>query len=104
MVEEGGKKRKITDYQPWRFVVVEDPEFRQQLFQTIDPIRVNFYESMKETMPEMYAQGMKINDVMDEPKDLVFYSAPVILYVIDPSKNHIGCARGQTQSRDGRQT
>ena len=92
MVEKDGKKTKITNYQPWRFVVVEDPEFKQQLFQTIDPIRANFYESMKDTMPEMYAQGMKLMEVMDEPKDLVFYSAPVILYVIGPAKNNIGCA------------
>ena len=92
LVEEGGKKTKITNYQPWRFVVVEDPEFKQQLFQTIDPIRAKFYESMKDTMPEMYAQGMKLMEVMDEPKDLVFYSAPVILYVLGPAKNNIGCA------------
>jgi nitroreductase len=31
LVEEGGKKKKITNYQPWRFVVVENPEFKQQL-------------------------------------------------------------------------
>jgi len=92
MVEKDGKKTKITNYQPWRFVVVEDPEFKQQLFQTINPIRANFYESMKDTMPEMYAQGMKLMEVMDEPKDLVFYSAPVILYVLGPAKNNIGCA------------
>ena len=92
MVEKDGKKTKIANYQPWRFVVVEDPEFKQQLFQTIDPIRANFYESMKDTMPEMYAQGMKLMAVMDEPKDLVFYSAPVILYVLGPAKNNIGCA------------
>ena len=91
-VEEGGKKRKILNYQPWRFVVVEDPEFKQKLFQTIEPIRSNFYEGMKETMPEMYEQGMKLYEVMEEPKDLVFYSAPVILYVIGPVKNSIGCA------------
>jgi len=91
-VEEGGKKKKILNYQPWRFVVVEDPEFKQKLFQTIEPIRSNFYESMKETMPEMYEQGMKLYEVMEEPKDLVFYSAPVILYVIGPAKNSIGCA------------
>ena len=92
VVEKGGKKTKITNYQPWRFVVVEDPEFKQKLFQTIEPIRVNFYESMKETMPEMYERGMKLIEVMEEPKDLVFYSAPVILYVIGPAKNNIGCA------------
>jgi len=92
VVEEGGKKRRIFNYQPWRFVVVEDPEFKHKLFQTIDPIRSNFYEGMKETMPEMYERGMKLYGVMDEPKDLVFYSAPVILYVIGPPGNSIGCA------------
>ena len=30
--------------------------------------------------------------MIDEPKDLVFYSAPVILYVLGPAKNNIGCA------------
>ncbi|MGY5876165.1 MAG: nitroreductase family protein [Candidatus Thorarchaeota archaeon] len=91
-VEEGGKKRKITDYQPWRFVVVEDPEFKQKLFQTIEPIRSNFYEGMKESAPEMYEQGMKLYEVMEEPKDLIFYSAPLIIYVIGPASNSIGCA------------
>jgi nitroreductase len=92
VVDEGGKKRKIFNYQPWRFVVVEDPEFKQKLYQTIEPIRSNFYEGMKKTMPEMYEQGMKLYEVLEEPKDLVFYSAPVILYVIGPPGNSIGCA------------
>ena len=91
-MEEGGKKRKIFNYQPWRFVVVEDSEFKQKLFQTIEPIRSNFYEGLKKTNPEMYEQGIKLSEVMDEPKDLVFYSAPVILYVIGSAKNTIGCA------------
>jgi len=92
VVEEGGKKRRIFNYQPWRFVVVEDPEFKQRLFQTIEPIRSKFYEGMKENMPEMYERGMKLREALDEPKDLIFYSAPVILYVIGPPGNSIGCA------------
>ena len=64
LVEEGGKKRKIVNYQPWRFVVVEDPEFKQKLFQTIESIRSNFYESMKDTMPDMYERGMKLSDIL----------------------------------------
>ena len=91
-VEEGGNKRKIIDYQPWRFVVVENPEFKQKLFQTIEPLRSNFYEGLKETVPEMYEQAMKLSEVMEEPKDLVFYSAPVIIYVIGSARNSIGCA------------
>lgn len=91
-VKEGGNKRKIIDYQPWRFVVVKDPEFKQKLFQTIEPLRSNFYEGLKKTMPEMYEQAMKLSEVMEEPKDLVFYSAPVIIYVIGSARNSIGCA------------
>ena len=93
-VEEGGKKKKIIDYQPWRFVVVvvEAPEFKQKLFQTIEPLRSNFYKGLKKTVPEMYEDAMKLSEAMDEPKDLIFYSAPVIIYVIGPSSNSIGCA------------
>ena len=91
-VKEGGKKRKIIDYQPWRFVVVKDPEFKLKLFQTIEPLRSNFYEGLKKTVPEMYEQAMKLSEVMEEPKDLVFYSAPVIIYVIGSARNSIGCA------------
>ncbi|MFC1488126.1 nitroreductase family protein [Thermoproteota archaeon] len=91
-VEEGGQKKNIIDYQPWRFVVVEDPEFMQILFQTIEPIRSNFYEGLKESVPEMYDQAMMLTEVMEEPKDLVFYSAPVIIYVIGPTSNSLGCA------------
>jgi nitroreductase len=91
-VEEGGEKKKIIDYQPWRFVVVEAPEFKQKLFQTIEPLRSNFYEGLKKTVPEMYQQAMKLTEVMAESKDLVFYSAPVIIYVIGPTNNAIGCS------------
>jgi len=86
--EEGGR----YSFQPWRFVVVEDPEFKQKLVQTIEPIRSNFVEGLKETQPEMYEQAMKLYEAMDEPKDMVFYSAPVILYVIGLATHAISCA------------
>jgi len=91
-VEERGKKKCVIDYQPWRFVVVENQEFKQKLFQTIEPLRSNFYEGLKKTVPEMYEDAIKLSEAMDEPKDLVFYSAPVIIYVIAPSSNSMGCA------------
>jgi len=73
-------------------VVAEDPEFKQKLFQIIEPIRSKFYEGLKESVPEMYDQAMMQIEMMDEPKDLVFYSAPVIIYVIGPANNSLGCA------------
>ena len=89
MAEKHEKPEDI--YQPWRFVVVEDPEFKQELVQTVEPIRSRFVEGMKETMPEMYEQAMKLYEVMDEPKDLIYYSAPVIVFVIGPARN-VSCA------------
>ena len=79
-------------FQPWRFVVVEDPEFKQKLVKITEPIRAGFVESMKETMPEMYGQAMKLYEAIDEPKDMVYYSAPVILFVIGPTGSDVSCA------------
>ncbi len=77
-------------FQPWRFVVVEDPEFKQKLVQTIEPIRSKFVENLKETQPEAYERAKKQYEIMDEPNDLIFYSAPVIIFVIAPAINSVG--------------
>jgi nitroreductase len=36
----------------------------------------------KTLFPEWYEKAMRLYEVMDEPKDMVYYSAPVILFVI----------------------
>ena len=79
-------------FQPWRFVVVEDPAFKQTLVQTTLPIWKKFIENMKETLPEVYEKAMTYYEAMDEPKDMVFYSAPVILFVIGPASYAVSCA------------
>jgi len=79
-------------FQPWRFVVVEDPEFKQKLVQTTLPFWKNMTESMKETHPEVYEQVMMQYEAMPEPKDMVYYSAPVILFVIGPAGYAVSCA------------
>lgn len=79
-------------FQPWRFVVVEDTEFKQQLVQTIEPIRSKFVERLKETQPETYERAQKQYGIYDDPSDLVFYSAPVVIYVIAPAVNSVGSA------------
>ena len=94
IIEAGNQAPFMSEkrFQPWRFVVVEDPEFKQELVQTIEPIRSRFVEGMKETMPELYEQAMRLYEVMDEPKDLIYYSAPVIIFVIGPARNATCCA------------
>jgi nitroreductase len=88
--EEGG--RKIFSFQPWRFVVVEDPEFKQKLVETTLPFWKKMTESMKETHPEIYEKVMRAYEAMPEPKDMVYYSAPVILFVIGPASYAVSCA------------
>lgn len=88
--EEKGTKEFL--FQPWRFVVVEDPEFKQKLVKTTLPIWKKMIESMKETHPEIYEQVMMQYEAMDEPKDMVYYSAPVILFVIGPASYAVSCA------------
>lgn len=78
--------------QPWRFVVVEDPELKKKLVQTTLPIWKGAIESMKEPNPEIYEMGMKLYDVLDEPKDPVYYNAPAIIFVIGPARNNVGCS------------
>lgn len=83
----------ITRSQPWRFVVVQDPEFKQKLFQTAFPFWKNATDSMKEKHPEIYKMATCLYDAMDEPKDVIYYNAPVIIFVIGPATGGaISCA------------
>ena len=81
-------------FEPWRFVVVESREFKQRLVQTTLPIWRKSIESIKETDPESYRKVMRLYEAMDEPKDMVYYSAPVIIFVIGPTEHGhaISCA------------
>lgn len=83
----------ITRSQPWRFVVVEDPEFKQKLFQTAFPFWKNATDGMKENYLELYKMATCLYDAMDEPKDVIYYNAPVIIFVIGPvAGGAISCA------------
>jgi nitroreductase len=85
-------KGNVLQFQPWRFVVVEDPAFRQKLVETTLPIWKKFIENMKEMDPKLYENVMTLFEAMPEPKDLVYYDAPVIVFVIGPISNAVSCA------------
>ena len=83
----------ITRSQPWRFVVVEDKEFKQVLFQTAFPFWKNATDGMKEQYPELYERATCLYNAMDKPKDVIYYNAPVIIFVIGPATGGaISCA------------
>jgi nitroreductase len=79
-------------FQPWRFVVVEGQEFKQMLVQTTNPIWRQSMERIKETHPETYETAMNLYETMDEPKDMVYYSAPIVLFVIGLASYDVSCA------------
>lgn len=83
----------ITRSQPWRFVVVENPKFKNLLFQTAFPFWKNVTDGMKDDHPELYEMATCLFRAMNEPKDVIYYNAPVIIFVIGPSAGgSISCA------------
>ena len=82
----------MTRSQPWRFVVVENKEFKQKLFQTTFPFWKNAIGGMKETAPELYEMAMRIYEAMDDPKDPIYYNAPAVIFVIGATNNPVSCA------------
>lgn len=82
----------MTRAQPWRFVVVEDLAFKQKLLQTTLPFWKNAIGGIKKASPELYKMAMSIYEAMDEPKDVIYYNAPVIIFVIGPNNNAVSCA------------
>ncbi|MHA2426940.1 MAG: nitroreductase family protein [Candidatus Hermodarchaeia archaeon] len=87
-----GMLKGVLRFQPWRFVVVKDPEFKQKLFETAFPIWKKMTESMKEMDPETYEKVMTLYEEMSEPKDMIYHGAPVIIFVIGPISNAVSCA------------
>jgi nitroreductase len=91
---EAGNQAPFTSMatsQPWRFVVVEKPEFKQKLLQTTLPFWVQTIEPMKENQPDIYKMATSLYDAIDEPKDVIYYNAPVILFIVGPANNPFSC-------------
>jgi nitroreductase len=95
IIEAGNKApfTSVTRSQPWRFVVVQDSEFKQKLFQTAFPFWKNATDGMKEQYPELYEMATCLYNAMEKPKDVIYYNAPVIIFVIGPATGGtISCA------------
>ena len=65
--------------QPWRFVVVTDKKFHKKLTETAIPKSKKVLRSLKKTIPDRYNAIMKRYDELEDP---IYYSAPVIIFVI----------------------
>lgn len=65
--------------QPWRFVVVTDKAVHKRLTEVAIPQSKRLLKSLKKTIPERYDAIMKRYDELEDP---IYYSAPVIIFVI----------------------
>jgi nitroreductase len=94
IIDAGNQAPFVADkgFQPWRFVIAENPDFKKKLIQTTFPIWKKSMENLKDIMPEIYNTAMKVYDEMPEPKDLVYYAAPSIVFVIGQKKYSTDCA------------
>jgi nitroreductase len=94
LIEAGNQApfTSITRSQPWRFVVVQNPDFKQKLLQTTLPFWKQTIEPLKQTQPDLYKMATSLYDAMDEPKDVIYYNAPVILFVIGSVNDTLNCA------------
>jgi nitroreductase len=79
IIEAGNEAPSAMNSQPWRFVIVEDKETMRKLLRAAKPGVKKLFETMKETNPERYELIMKRFKELEDP---IYYSAPVIVFVI----------------------
>ena len=79
VIHAGNKAPSSMNYQPWRFVVVEGREIHQKLLHIALPNAKKIFDNFKEKDPKHYESIMRR---FDESEDPVYYSAPVIIFVI----------------------
>lgn len=79
IIEAGNDAPSAMNSRPWRFVVVKNKELKQKFLGTALPGAKKLFESVKASSPERYELIMQR---FKEMKDPIYYSAPVILFVI----------------------
>lgn len=79
IIDAGNQAPSAMNSQPWRFVVVEKAELKKKLLSAALPHARNIIESVKDADPERYTQIMKRYNELPDP---IYYSAPVVLFVI----------------------
>ena len=79
IIDSANQAPSAMNSQPWRFVVVEDPSLKKKLLGAALPNAKTILENVRQADPERYKQIMKRYDEMPDP---IYYSAPVVLFVI----------------------
>ena len=79
IIEAANQAPSAMNSQPWRFVVVESKEFHRKLIEASIPNSKKMLEPLKDINPERYQIIMRRYEELADP---IYYSAPVIVFVI----------------------
>lgn len=79
IIEAANQAPSGMNTQPWRFVVVEDRDFKRKLVEIAVPNSKKYLEPLKDVNPARHASIMKRYEELEDP---VYYSAPAIIFVI----------------------
>jgi nitroreductase len=79
IIEAGNNAPSAMNSQPWRFVVVEDEALHKKMTEASIPNAKKILEYVKTSNPERY---QLITKRFEELEDPIYYSAPVIIFVI----------------------
>jgi nitroreductase len=79
IIEAANQAPSAMNTQPWRFVIVEDRGFHRKLTEAAIPNSKKMLKPFKDINPERYQAIMKRYEELEDP---IYYSAPVIIFVI----------------------
>ena len=79
VIEAANEAPSAMNSQPWRFVVVEDPNAKRKLLAAALPHAKKITEMVKNVDPERYEMMKKRYAELPDP---VYYSAPAIVFVV----------------------
>jgi nitroreductase len=79
IIDAANQAPSAMNSQPWRFVIVEDASFHKKLTLAAIPESKKALESLKDINPDRYHSILRRYDELEDP---IYYSAPVIIFVI----------------------
>lgn len=83
IIGAGNEAPSAMNSQPWRFVVITDPDAKKKLLQAALPQAKKITELVKDADPQRYEAIKKRYAELPDP---VYYSAPAVIFVIGSGK------------------
>jgi len=94
IIEAGNQAPSAGNLQPWRFIIVEDENIKRLLLEVTLSKWRKIVEYLKNTRPEYYKEIMFETrySELEEPKDPIYFHAPIILFVTGLRRHAVDCA------------